>query len=155
MVVARKHDGSPRRTVDLSPLNHSTNSKRETQLQRSFSLHYVKLILPGSVSQTRTLTHCQNFTKRSKTSPLLHQVNQVADYGQLREHMEPFHPFLSPRHPFKYTPGLDKAFRLSKKAIVEAIKEILEIFDLDKRTCLRRLVEDRNWTFPPPDTLQL
>ena len=28
MVVARKHDGSPRQTVDLSPLNHSTNSVR-------------------------------------------------------------------------------------------------------------------------------
>ena len=28
-------------------------------------------------------------------------VNQVANYAQMRQHMEPFRPFLSPRHPFR------------------------------------------------------
>jgi len=64
-------------------------------------------------------------------------VNQVANYAQLREHMAPFRPFLSPRHPFTWTPELDQAFQSSKAAIANAIKEGVEIFDLDKLTCLR------------------
>lgn len=64
-------------------------------------------------------------------------VNQVANYAQLRQHMEPFRPFLSPRHPFKWTPDLNEAFEKSKSAIVEAIREGVEIFDLERPTCLR------------------
>ena len=44
--------------------------------------------------------------------------------------MEPFRPFLSPRHPFKWTAELDEAFKQSKQAIVNAIREGVEIFDL-------------------------
>ena len=64
-------------------------------------------------------------------------VNQVANYGQLREYMEPFRPFLSLRHPFEWTTELDKSFQSSKTAIINAIREGVEIFDLDKPTCLR------------------
>ena len=64
-------------------------------------------------------------------------VNQVANYAQLRSHMAPFRPFLSPRYPFEWNPDLDAAFRLSKSAIVEAIREGVEIFDLQRPTCLR------------------
>ena len=48
-------------------------------------------------------------------------VNQVANYAKLRQYMEPFRPFLSPRHPFKWTAELDDAFEKSKVAIVDAI----------------------------------
>ena len=64
-------------------------------------------------------------------------VNQVANYAQLRDHMEPFRPFLSPRTKFEWSDELSQAFEASKQAIIEAIKKGLEIFDLDKPTCLR------------------
>lgn len=47
-------------------------------------------------------------------------VNQVANYAQLREHLEPFRPFLSPRHPFDWTPNLDQSFQNSKSAIIDS-----------------------------------
>ena len=72
-------------------------------------------------------------------------VNQVAIYAQLREYMEPFRPFLSPRHSFEWTPALNIVFESSKAAIVEEIKEGLEIFDLDKLNVYsHRLVKDKN-----------
>ena len=64
-------------------------------------------------------------------------VNQVANYAQLRDTMAPFKPFLSPRHKFSWSPELEEAFQSSKLAIVEAIREGVEIYDIQKRTCLR------------------
>ena len=64
-------------------------------------------------------------------------VNQVANYAQLREHMEHFRPFLSPRHPFHWTPELDQSFQSSKTAIIKAIHHGVEIFDVNRPTCLR------------------
>ena len=64
-------------------------------------------------------------------------VNQVSNYSQLRDIMAPFRPFLSPRCKFQWSPELEDAFRASKEAIVEAIRQGVEIFDLQKRTCLR------------------
>ena len=64
-------------------------------------------------------------------------VNQVSNYGQLRDVMAPFRPFLSPKTKFEWGPDLDRAFRLSKLAIVESIKAGVKIFDLEKPTCLR------------------
>ena len=49
-------------------------------------------------------------------------INQVGNYAQLRQYMEPFRPYLSPKHPFEWTPDLDKAFRASRDAIVDAIR---------------------------------
>ena len=63
-------------------------------------------------------------------------VNQVAHYGQLRDMLEPFRPFLSPKVPFEWTTQLDTAFTDSKNAIVAAIKEGVKIFDITRRTCL-------------------
>ena len=57
-------------------------------------------------------------------------VTQVSNYAQLRDHMEPFCPFT-------WNPELDAAFQTSKAAIVDAIKEGLEIFDLHRPRCLR------------------
>ena len=64
-------------------------------------------------------------------------VNQVANYAQLRGIMEPFKPFLSPRCKFSWSPQLEEAFQLSKDAIIRAIREGVEIFDMQRRTCLR------------------
>ena len=64
-------------------------------------------------------------------------VNQVSNYAQLRDIMAPFKPFLSPKYKFFWTPVLDKAFNDSKGAIVDAIREGVEIFDITKPTCLR------------------
>ena len=51
--------------------------------------------------------------------------------------MAPFKPFLSPRYKFSWSPDLEEAFQKSKEAIVEAIRQGVEIFDTKKRTCLR------------------
>lgn len=64
-------------------------------------------------------------------------VNQVTNYAQLRETMAPFKPFLSPRHKFSWNNDLEEAFKKSKKAIIAAIRHGVEIFDMEKRTCLR------------------
>ena len=64
-------------------------------------------------------------------------VNQVANYAQLRDTMEPFKPFLSPRFKFSWSPQLEEAFQLAKDAIIRAIREGVEIFDMQRRTCLR------------------
>lgn len=64
-------------------------------------------------------------------------VNQVANYAQLRDIMAPFKPFLSPRCKFLWSPELEAAFQTSKEVIVAAIREGVEIFDMQRRTCLR------------------
>ena len=64
-------------------------------------------------------------------------VNQVANYAQLRDMMSPFKPFLSPKCKFTWTQELEDAFQNSKKAIVDAIRKGVEIFDVARRTCLR------------------
>ena len=64
-------------------------------------------------------------------------VNQVANYAQLRGIMEPFKPFLSPQCKFSWSLQLEEAFQLSKDAIICAICEGVEIFDMQRRTCLR------------------
>ena len=64
-------------------------------------------------------------------------INQVANYAQLRDHLAVFRPYLSPRHPFQWTDELNTAFEESKSAIIDAIREGVEIFDLSKPTCLR------------------
>ena len=64
-------------------------------------------------------------------------VNQVSNYAQLRDSMAPFKPFLSPRCKFSWSPELESTFQASKEAIIEAIRQGVEIFDIQRRTCLR------------------
>ena len=64
-------------------------------------------------------------------------VNQVAHYAQLRDLMAPFKPFLSPLWKFEWTDELNRAFAASKSAIVDSIRHGVEIFDPNRRTCLR------------------
>ena len=64
-------------------------------------------------------------------------VNQVSTYAQLRDTMAPFRKFLSPRTKFVWDSDLDAAFERSKSVIVDAIREGVQIFDIDKPTCLR------------------
>ena len=63
-------------------------------------------------------------------------VNQVANYAQLRSHLEPFRPFLSPYQPFEWTPELESAFQASKVSIIHEIHRGVEIFDPHRLTCL-------------------
>ena len=64
-------------------------------------------------------------------------INRVANYAKLRDAMELFRPFLSPKYKFFWSDVLNKAFEESKKHIVDAILEGVEIFDVTKPTCLR------------------
>jgi len=64
-------------------------------------------------------------------------VNQVASYAQLRDVMAPFRPYLSPKLKLEWTPELDDAFEAFKMSIIESIKNGVEIFDPNSRTCLR------------------
>ena len=63
-------------------------------------------------------------------------VNQVAHYAQLREMVAPLKPLLSSKSQFYWTNELDESFRNSKHAIVEAIKNGVEIFDPERPTKL-------------------
>ena len=64
-------------------------------------------------------------------------INRVANYAQLRDALELFRPFLSPKYKFFWSHVLEKAFQESKDVIVKAIERGVEIFDTNKLTCLR------------------
>ena len=64
-------------------------------------------------------------------------INQVSHYGQLRDMMAPFRKFLSPKEKFVWTEELDSAFENSKSQILDAIREGVKIFDVNRSTCLR------------------
>ena len=51
--------------------------------------------------------------------------------------MAPFKPLLSPNTKFIWTDDLEVAFKKSKKAVIDAIRNGVEIFDPKRRTCLR------------------
>lgn len=56
----------------------------------------------------------------------------MTNYTQLHDTMAPFKPFLSPRHKFAWSPELEAAFQTSKKSIIKAIREGVEIFNLKR-----------------------
>ena len=64
-------------------------------------------------------------------------VNQVAHYAQLRELVAPLKPLLSSKSQFYWTDELQTLFDQSKTAIVEAIKNGVEIFDPNLPTKLQ------------------
>ena len=64
-------------------------------------------------------------------------VAQVAHYARLRDMLEPFRKFLSPKVKFEWNQELDNTFEETKLRIVEAIRDGVQIFDITKRTCLR------------------
>ena len=64
-------------------------------------------------------------------------VNQVSHYNKLTQLMAPFKPFLSKYKRFEWTEEMNIAFEQSKIAIVDAIKECVKIYDINKLTCLR------------------
>ena len=53
--------------------------------------------------------------------------------------MTPFKKFLSPKVTFEWNTTLDKQFFESKRLIVEAIREGVEIFDVCRKTALTGL----------------
>ena len=64
-------------------------------------------------------------------------VNQLSNYAQLRDLMQPFRQFLSPKIPFEWTDDLQDRFEESKRAIIDAIKYGVSIYDPKRITCLR------------------
>ena len=64
-------------------------------------------------------------------------VHQVAHYAQLRNLMEPFKAFLSPKVKFFWNEELDSKFIESKQLIVNAICSGVTIFDVTRKTCPR------------------
>ena len=55
-------------------------------------------------------------------------INQVSHYAQLRDMMEPFRRFLSPKEKFTWDDELDALFEESKARIIEAIREGVRIY---------------------------
>ena len=51
--------------------------------------------------------------------------------------MAPFRDFLSPKCKFMWTEKLNQSFNESKEMIIDAIRSGVQIFDLEKLTCLR------------------
>ena len=64
-------------------------------------------------------------------------INRVGNYAKLRDAMSLFKPFLSHKYQFFWSEVLEKAFQESKNHIIESIREGVEIFDINKLTCLR------------------
>ena len=64
-------------------------------------------------------------------------VNQVSHYNKFSTVMEPFKHLLSPKAKFQWTDELEQAFQKSQHDIVEAILRGVEIYDLQRYTCLR------------------
>ena len=64
-------------------------------------------------------------------------VNHVAHYNRLIEMVEPFRVFLGKNKKFEWNEDLDRAFHNSKHEIVQAIKDGVEIFNIDRVTCLQ------------------
>ena len=64
-------------------------------------------------------------------------VNQVSHYAKLRDAIEPFRKFLSPKVRFYWDVSLDEKFEKSKTMILEVIQDGVRIFDPMRKTCLR------------------
>ena len=64
-------------------------------------------------------------------------VNHVSHYNRLIDLVSPFRIFLGKNKKFEWNKDLDAAFRESKSAIVDAIREGVEIFDLNRPTLLQ------------------
>ena len=76
-------------------------------------------------------------TKLSDIQSWFGLVNQVGHYAKLTKIMAPFKPLLSPKSKFTWSDELESAFQSSKEIIIEAIKKGVEIFDMQRPTCLR------------------
>ena len=63
-------------------------------------------------------------------------INHVAHYNRLLELVAPFCVFLGKNKKFEWNDTLEEVFQKSKQAVIEAIKEGVEIFDLNRPTCL-------------------
>ena len=64
-------------------------------------------------------------------------VNHVSHYNRLIELVSPFRIFLGKNKKFEWSDDLEQLFQESKAAIIEAIREGVEIFDLNRPTCLQ------------------
>jgi len=88
----------------------------------------------------RFLDAIEEFPSPTKTTDVrswFGLVNQAAHYDQLSDIMAPFKSLLSPNNKFVWTEQHDEAFNQSKEAVINAIRKGVEIFDPERRTCLR------------------
>ena len=96
----------------------------------------------GFASPMLPLSHSPNIWTLSGISPTptsttdvrswFALVNLVTNYGQLRDIIRPFKPFLSPKTPLRWSVDLESAFQAS-----EAIRHGVEIFDLRRPDWLK------------------
>ena len=63
-------------------------------------------------------------------------VNQVSYAFSMTEVMRPFRTFLKPTTEFIWTDELQEAFEKSKTVIIEAVREDIMTFEMDRTTCL-------------------
>lgn len=116
------------------------NYKKFQFAQREIDFAGFKVTETSVKPLEKYLTAIANFPTPKRTTDIrswFGLVHQVSHYNQLTELMAPFKPFLSPRTKFDWSDELETAFQKSKLAIVEAIREGVEIFDPSKLTCLR------------------
>ena len=86
--------------------------------------------LPKSIESIKNFPTPRNITDVRRWFGL---VIQAANYNQLRDLVEPFRKFLSPKVKFDWSQKLDEVFENAKLAIIEAIKEGVKIFDTKKQ----------------------
>lgn len=63
-------------------------------------------------------------------------INQVSYYASMADRMRPFRDLLKPKTTFYWDDQLQQIFDESKQFIVDAIKEGVQIFDKQRKTCL-------------------
>ena len=61
----------------------------------------------------------------------------MTNYSKIRDLMTLFKPFLSPKRKFEWNNNLDKVLSHSKDAVIDAIRDGVEIFDPTRLTCFR------------------
>ena len=64
-------------------------------------------------------------------------VEQVSFAFSKTEVMAPFRQLLSPKTPFKWDDNLDQAFENGKREIIDKVIEGIQLFDLNRTTCLQ------------------
>ena len=132
------------RTIDLLILLGSSgvvlNPDKFKFAQRTVEFAGFRISNDGIEPLPRYLEAIKSFpTPTSKTDirSWYGLLNQVSNYGQLRDCLAPFRHLLSSKTKFEWDENLDQAFENSKSKIIQMIEKGVQIFDINKPTCLR------------------
>ena len=91
------------------------------------------ILVHSAFLETKTFVHRQSFGGgRAILGPVLKMRNVIK---KVEDHW--FRPFLSSKVKFYWDENLDRVFEKSKDAIVHAIRHGVQIFEMNKRVCLR------------------